>query len=65
MVRDCLRSMSLQIKMIPMLIQDQKSFAKQVSQFFYYLLFEGYLCYKMITSQNLISEAQVKNFSIS
>ena len=27
-----------------------------------FLLFKGHLCYKIITSQDLISEAQVKNF---
>ena len=27
--------------------------------------FKGYLCYKTITSQNVSSEAQVKNFFIS
>ena len=26
---------------------------------------KGYLCYKMITSQNVSSEAQIKNFFIS
>ena len=26
---------------------------------------KGYLCYKMITSQNVPSEAQVKNFLVS
>ena len=28
-------------------------------------LAKGYLCYKMITSQNVSSEAQVKNFFVS
>ena len=28
-------------------------------------VFKGYLCYKTITSQNILSEAQVKNFFIS
>ena len=27
--------------------------------------FKGYLSYKMVTSQNVLSEAQVKNFFIS
>ena len=29
------------------------------------LPFKGYLCYKTITSQNVSSEAQIKNFFIS
>ena len=27
--------------------------------------FKGYLCYKMLTSQNVPSKAQIKNFFIS
>ena len=30
-----------------------------------YRLVKGYLCYKMLTSQNVSSEAQIKNFFIS
>ena len=30
-----------------------------------YFLLKGYLCYKMTTSQNVSSEAEVKNFFIS
>ena len=29
------------------------------------LFFKGYLCYKMTTSQNVPSKAQIKNFFIS
>ena len=30
-----------------------------------WIQFKGYLCYKMITPQSVLSEAQVKNFFIS
>ena len=39
-----------------------KAFCKAGNMIFFYLFFKGYLSYKMITSQNLSSEAQVKIF---
>ena len=40
-------------------------FKKPKSNVFILHLPKGYLHYKMITSQNVLSEAQVKNFFIS
>ena len=39
-----------------------KCFALNVTHCEYKENFKGYLCYKMITSQNVLSEAQVMNF---
>ena len=46
-------------------VNSKFAYKPQDSRFYTRLCLKGYLCYKMITSQNALFESQVKNFFVS